>query len=47
MLGYILRRIAAAIPIGLIVTFGVFALVFLMPGDPIRALAGDKPFPRR
>ncbi|GGL50459.1 putative dipeptide-transport integral membrane protein ABC transporter DppB [Microlunatus endophyticus] len=45
MLGYILRRIAAAIPIGLIVTFGVFALVFLMPGDPIRALAGDKPFP--
>ncbi|MBO0810892.1 MAG: ABC transporter permease [Microlunatus sp.] len=45
MPGYILRRIAAAIPIGLIVTFGVFALVFLMPGDPIRQLAGDKPFP--
>ncbi|HEY9293599.1 MAG TPA: ABC transporter permease [Microlunatus sp.] len=43
MPGYILRRVVAAIPIGLIVTFGVFALVFLMPGDPIRALGGDKP----
>lgn len=45
MLGYVLRRIVSAIPIGLIVTFGVFALVFLMPGDPIRQLAGDKPLP--
>ena len=45
MPGYILRRIATAIPIGLIVTFGVFALVFLMPGDPIQALGGDKPLP--
>lgn len=45
MFGYVLRRIVSAIPIGLIVTFGVFALVFLMPGDPIRQLAGDKPLP--
>jgi peptide/nickel transport system permease protein/oligopeptide transport system permease protein len=35
----------AAVPIGLIVTLGVFALVFAMPGDPLRELAGDKPIP--
>src|ERR1044072_2728467 len=45
MIRYILRRILAAIPIGLIVTLGVFALGFAMPGDPLRELAGDKPIP--
>ncbi|MFG1623258.1 ABC transporter permease [Kribbella pittospori] len=45
MIRFILRRILAAIPIGLIVTLGVFALVFAMPGDPLRELAGDKPIP--
>lgn len=42
---FILRRILAAVPIGLLVTLGVFALVFAMPGDPLRELAGDKPIP--
>jgi ABC-type dipeptide/oligopeptide/nickel transport system permease component len=42
---FVLRRILAAVPIGLIVTLGVFALVFAMPGDPLRELAGDKPIP--
>jgi oligopeptide transport system permease protein len=42
---FALRRILAAIPIGLLVTLGVFALVFAMPGDPLRELAGDKPVP--
>ena len=42
---FILRRILAAIPIGLVVTLGVFALVFAMPGDPLRELSGDKPIP--
>lgn len=45
MTRFVLRRILAAIPIGLIVTLGVFALVFAMPGDPLRELAGDKPIP--
>jgi oligopeptide transport system permease protein len=40
MTRFILRRVLAAIPIGL-----VFALVFAMPGDPIQELAGDKPLP--
>jgi oligopeptide transport system permease protein len=42
---FVLRRILAAVPIGLIVTLGVFALVFAIPGDPLRELAGDKPIP--
>jgi oligopeptide transport system permease protein len=45
MIRFILRRVLAAIPIGLIVTLGVYALVFAMPGDPLRELAGDKPIP--
>ncbi|WP_020387304.1 ABC transporter permease [Kribbella catacumbae] len=45
MTGFVLRRVLAAVPIGLIVTLGVFALVFAMPGDPLRELAGDKPIP--
>ncbi|HEY0692535.1 MAG TPA: ABC transporter permease [Kribbella sp.] len=45
MTRFILRRILAAIPIGVIVTLGVFALVFAMHGDPLRELAGDKPIP--
>lgn len=45
MTRFVLRRILAAVPIGVIVTLGVFALVFAMPGDPLRELAGDKPIP--
>ncbi|HET6292809.1 MAG TPA: ABC transporter permease [Kribbella sp.] len=45
MTRFVLRRALAAVPIGLIVTLGVFALVFAMPGDPLRELAGDKPIP--
>ena len=45
MIRFVLRRILAAIPIGLIVTLGVFALDFAMPGNPLRELAGDKPIP--
>lgn len=45
MTRFVLRRILSAVPIGVIVTLGVFALVFAMPGDPLRELAGDKPIP--
>ncbi len=33
------------IPVFLGATFLIFALVFMIPGDPIRALSGDKPMP--
>ncbi|NDK31305.1 ABC transporter permease [Nesterenkonia haasae] len=43
MTGYIIRRLLQFIPVLLVATLIVYAMVFLMPGDPIRALAGDRP----
>jgi peptide/nickel transport system permease protein len=42
VLRFILRRLAIAVPLLLIVSFGVFALVHLAPGDPVRALLGSR-----
>jgi len=41
--GLILRRLAVAIPLLFIISFGVFALVHLAPGDPVRSLLGTRP----
>jgi len=40
---FILRRLAVAVPLLLLISFGVFALVHLAPGDPVRALLGTRP----
>jgi len=40
---YVARRLLQAIPVFFGTTFMIFALVFALPGDPIRALSGDKP----
>jgi oligopeptide transport system permease protein len=40
---YIARRLLLAIPVLLGASFIVFFLVYALPGDPIRALAGDRP----
>ncbi|MEJ1921660.1 ABC transporter permease [Microbacterium sp. KHB019] len=42
MTGYILRRLLQAVPVFLGATFLIFSMVFLLPGDPILALFGDK-----
>ena len=42
MLRYVLRRVLQAIPVFFGTTFIIYALVFLMPGDPILALFGDR-----
>ncbi len=39
----ILARLAIAVPLLLIISFGVFSLVHLAPGDPVRALLGTRP----
>jgi peptide/nickel transport system permease protein len=39
----ILGRLAVAVPLLLLITMGVFALVHLAPGDPVRALLGTRP----
>src|SRR5690349_12533893 len=43
VLVFMLRRLAVAVPLLLLISFGVFALVKLAPGDPIRALIGSRP----
>ncbi len=45
MLAYALRRIAATIPVMLIVAFMVFGLLYLAPGDPAAVIAGDQATP--
>ena len=40
---YVTRRLLQAIPVFFGTTFLIFALVFALPGDPIRALAGERP----
>ena len=41
MLSYILRRLAATIPVMLIVAVLVFLMLRLTPGDPAAIIAGD------
>lgn len=42
MLRYIGRRLLQVIPVLIGATLLIYALVFLMPGDPIKALGGDR-----
>lgn len=42
---YFIRRVLQFIPVFIGATFLIFALVFALPGDPIRALAGERPQP--
>jgi oligopeptide transport system permease protein len=42
---FILRRLLQMVPVVLGTTFLIYVLVFALPGDPIRALGGDKPMP--
>ena len=45
MIGYILRRILAVIPVMLLVAIFVFLLLRLTPGDPAAIIAGDMATP--
>ena len=42
---YVIRRILQFIPVFIGATFLIFAMVFAIPGDPIRALSGERPMP--
>ncbi|MER8185008.1 ABC transporter permease [Kitasatospora sp. NPDC094015] len=42
---YIARRLLYAIPVLLATTFLIHTMVFVLPGDPIQGLAGDRPVP--
>src|SRR5690606_33236565 len=41
MLGYVLKRVLATIPVMVVVAVLVFALLRLAPGDPAAVIAGD------
>jgi peptide/nickel transport system permease protein len=41
MLGYLIRRLLATIPVIGMVAFFVFSLLYLTPGDPAAVIAGD------
>jgi peptide/nickel transport system permease protein len=45
MLGYLARRLAMTIPTLLLVAIAVFALVRLIPGDPVQVMLGDSAEP--
>jgi peptide/nickel transport system permease protein len=45
MLAYATRRVLTTIPVMLIVTFCVFSLLYLAPGDPAAIIAGDQATP--
>ena len=40
---FVLRRLLLTIPVLLGASFLIFAMVYALPGDPVRALAGDRP----
>ena len=40
---YVARRLLLTIPVLLGASFLIFGMVYALPGDPIRALAGDRP----
>lgn len=40
---YVVRRVAFMIPVFLGATLLIYGMVFLMPGDPLAALGGDRP----
>src|SRR5213083_1025721 len=47
MLGYLVRRVLAAIPVMGVVALFVFLLLRLTPGDPAAILAGDNASPEQ
>ena len=40
---YVARRLLLTIPVLLGASILIFAMVFALPGDPIKALGGDRP----
>jgi peptide/nickel transport system permease protein len=45
MLGYVVRRIIATVPVMAVVALVVFSLLYIAPGDPAAIIAGDQASP--
>ena len=46
MVRYLLRRLPSALVVLAIASFGIFAMVRMVPGDPVSTLAGPDATPR-
>jgi oligopeptide transport system permease protein len=42
MIRYTLRRVLTAIPLLLVASFVIYAAVYVLPGDPLKAIAGER-----
>ncbi len=47
MTSYILRRLAQAIPVLLIASLGIWAMIYAVPGSPVGALVGENATPEQ
>jgi len=47
MIGYVVRRVLATIPVMAVVALFVFSLLFIAPGDPAAVIAGDQATPEQ
>ncbi|HMK80247.1 MAG TPA: ABC transporter permease [Xanthobacteraceae bacterium] len=47
MFAYVVRRLAATIPVMAVVALFVFSLLFIAPGDPAAVIAGDQATPEQ
>jgi peptide/nickel transport system permease protein len=41
MTSYVLRRLAQMLPVLLIASFAIFAMIYAVPGGPVAVIAGD------
>ena len=47
MIGFILRRLAQLIPVVLVASIGVWAMIYAVPGGPVGALVGENATPEQ
>src|SRR5690349_7613336 len=45
MLRFVARRVAATVPVLLLVSLGVFLLIHMIPGDPVDVMLGESQSP--
>ena len=47
MIGYILRRLAQLLPVLLIASTGIWAMIYAVPGSPVAAMVGENATPEQ
>ena len=47
MIGYILRRLAQLLPVLLLASIGIWAMIYAVPGDPVAVIVGENATPEQ